>query len=382
MVLTMLLTEEYLLVQESARSLAEKMIRPHVDEWEKNKQFPKSAMQALGKAGFLGMMVPAQWGGSESDHLAFVLAVVEIAKACGSVSTVMSVNNSLVCAPILKFGTKAQHEQFLTPLAQGRQLGAFCLSEPQAGSDAANCQTTAIHKGDTFVLNGVKQFVTNGQHADVAIVFAKTDPSLKQEGLSAFIVPTNTPGFSVAKLEHKMGQHASEIAQIVLDDCHVSAAYLLGTQGQGYKIALGNLEGGRLGIAAQAVGMAEEALRLSIQYAKERKTFGKFLYEHQVISFKLADMATQLEAAKQLLYHAAMLRDANKPCLKEASMAKLFASEMAEKVCREAIQIYGGYGYLQDFPLERIYRDVRVTTIYEGTSEIQRYIIGRELVAD
>jgi len=378
----MLLTEEYLLVQESTRSLAEKMIRPFVEEWEKNKTFPQTAITALGQAGFLGMLVPEQFAGSASNNLAFVLSVVEIAKACGSISTIMSVHNSLVCAPILKFGTQAQKEQFLIPLARGEKMGAFCLTEPQAGSDAANCQTTATHHGDTFVLNGVKQFVTNGKHADIAIVFARTDSNSKQQGLSAFIVPTNTKGFEVAKIEHKMGQHASEIAQIVLDDCHVPASYLLGSQGQGYKIALGNLEGGRLGIAAQSVGMAEEALRLSLQYSKERKTFDKFLYQHQAISFKLADMATKLEAAKQLLYHAAMLRDANKPCLKEASMAKLFASEAAEEICREAIQIYGGYGYLQDFPLERIYRDVRVTTIYEGTSEIQRYIISKELIAE
>ncbi len=377
----MLLTEEYLLVQESTRSLAEKMIRPFVEEWEKNKTFPEVAINALGQAGFLGMLVPEKFAGSESDHLAFVLSVIEIAKASGSISTIMSVQNSLVCAPILKFGTKAQQEQFLIPLARGEKLGAFCLSEPQAGSDAANCQTIATHHGDTFVLNGVKQFVTNGKHADIAIVFAKTDTASKNQGLSAFIVPTSTKGFEVAKIEHKMGQHSTEIAQIVLDDCHVPAAYLLGSQGQGYKIALGNLECGRLGIAAQSIGMAEEALRLSLQYAKERKAFDKFLYQHQAISFKLADMATQLEAAKQLLYHAALLRDANKPCLKEASMAKLFASEAAEKICREAIQIYGGYGYLQDFPLERIYRDVRVTTIYEGTSEIQRYIISKELIA-
>lgn len=379
-VLTMLLTEEYLLVQESTRSLADKVIRPFVEDWERNKTFPKAAITALGQAGFLGMLVPVQFAGSQSDYLAFVISVVEIAKACASVSTIMSVHNSLICAPILKFGTKAQQEQFLIPLARGEKLGAFCLTEPQAGSDAINCQTTAHHHGDTFTLNGVKQFVTNGKHADIAIVFAKTDPHSKP-GLSAFIVPTNTPGFQVAKIEHKMGQHASEIAQIVLDDCHVPATYMLGNPGEGYKIALSNLEGGRLGIAAQAVGMAEEALRLSLQYAKERKTFDKFLFQHQAISFKLADMATQLEAAKQLLYHAALLRDANKPCLKEAAMAKLFASEAAEIICREAIQIYGGYGYLQDFPLERIYRDVRVTTIYEGTSEIQRYIIGKELIA-
>ncbi|HRE30788.1 MAG TPA: acyl-CoA dehydrogenase family protein [Candidatus Berkiella sp.] len=378
----MLLTEEYLLVQETARALADKVIRPHVEEWEKNKIFPRLAVDALSQAGFMGMLIPEQFAGSQSDHLAFVLSIIEIAKASGSVSTIMSVHNSLVCTPILKFGTKAQQEQFLIPLAHGEKLGAFCLSEPQAGSDAANCQTYAAHHGDTFILNGVKQFVTNGQHADIAIIFARTDKSSKQGGLSAFIVPTNTPGFQVAKLEHKMGQHASEIAQIVLEDCRIPAAYMLGNFGEGYKIALGNLEGGRLGIAAQAIGMAEEAFRLSLQYAKERKTFDKFLYQHQAIGFKLADMATQLEAAKHLLYHAASLRDANRPCLKEASMAKLFASEVAEKVCREAIQIYGGYGYLQDFPLERIYRDVRVAMIYEGTSEIQRYIIGKELIKD
>lgn len=382
MVLTMLLTDEYLLVQESTRSLADRVIRPHSQTWEQNKTFPRLAIDALAQAGFLGMLVPEQFAGSQSDHLAFVLSIIEIAKASGSVSTIMSVHNSLACAPILKFGNKQQQEQFLIPLASGQQLGAFCLSEPQAGSDAANCLTTATMQGDSFVLNGVKQFVTNGQHADLAIIFAKTDPNLQQAGLSAFIVPTNTPGYQVAKLENKMGQHASEIAQIVLDNCKVPTTNLLGQLGQGYKIALGNLEGGRLGIAAQAVGMAEEALHLSLQYAKERKTFDKFLYQHQAISFKLADMATKLTAAKQLLYHAAMLRDANRPCLKEASMAKLFASEVAEEICREAIQIYGGYGYLQDFPLERIYRDVRVTTIYEGTSEIQRYIIGRELVAE
>ncbi|MCS5712391.1 acyl-CoA dehydrogenase family protein [Candidatus Berkiella aquae] len=378
----MLLTEEYLLVQETARSLADKVIRPHVEEWEKHKIFPRPAIDALAQAGFMGMLVPEQFAGSQSDHLAFVLSIIEIAKASGSVSTIMSVHNSLACAPILKFGTKAQQEQFLMPLARGEKLGAFCLSEPQAGSDAANCQTHASHHGDTFVLNGVKQFVTSGQHADIAIIFARTDKAAKQGGLSAFIVPTNTPGYQVAKLENKMGQHASEIAQIVLEDCRIPAAYMLGNLGEGYKIALGNLEGGRLGIAAQAIGMAEEALRLSMQYAKERKTFDHFLYQHQAIGFKLADMATQLEAAKQLLYHAALLRDANRPCLKEASMAKLFASEVAEKVCREAIQIYGGYGYLQDFPLERLYRDVRVAMIYEGTSEIQRYIISKELIKD
>lgn len=376
----MLLTQEQLLIQESARALANKAIRPFATKWANEKIFPQDALVALAQAGFLGMLIPQSWGGSEIDYISYVTVIREIAKADGALSTIVSVHNSVAMLPILNYGNEEQKKQFLLAMAKGEKLGAFCLSEPQAGSDAANLQTKAMRQGDEFILNGVKQFVTSGKHADIAIVFAVTDTSQKQHGISAFIVPTNTKGYQVAKIEHKMGQHASEIAQIVLDDCRIPLSYQLGALGEGYKIALSNLECGRLGIAAQAIGMAEEAFELSLLYAKERKTFGKFLYEHEAISFRLADMATELEAAKQLLLHAAHLRDQHLPCLKEASMAKLFASEVAEKICRQAIQIYGGYGYLADFPLERIYRDVRVTSIYEGTSDIQRLIIGRELI--
>jgi hypothetical protein len=378
--LIMLLTEEQLLIQESARALADKSIRPFALTWDQQKNIPKTALQPLAQAGFMGMLIPSAWDGANIDHIAYTLVISELAKACGALSTLISVHNSVASLPILHFGNDWQKDTFLRPMARGEKLGAFCLSEPQAGSDASNLQTKAIRDGDEFVIQGVKQFVTSGQQADIAIVFATTDPAATQNNITAFIVPTNTPGYQVAKIEKKMGQHACEIAQIVFDDCRIPATNQLGELGQGYKIALHNLECGRLGIAAQAIGMAEEALALSLQYAQERKTFGKFLYEHQSISFTLADMATQLMAAKQLLYHAATLRDQKLRCLKEVSMAKLFATEVAEKICRQAMQIYGGYGYLEDFPLERLYRDVRVTSIYEGSSEIQRMIIGRELI--
>ncbi len=375
----MLLTEEQRLIQDAVRALANKAIRPFAQSWAKEKSFPAAALKELSQAGLMGMLVPAQWQGAQISYVAYVLALIEIAKADGALSTIVSVHNSVASLPILNFGNEQQKEQFLKPMAKGEKLGAFCLSEPQAGSDAVNLQTKAIKKGNDFVISGVKQFVTSGQHADIAIVFALTNSDDKKHGISAFIVPTNTKGYSVAKIEDKMGQHASEIAQIVFDEMLIPASYQLGQAGEGYKIALSNLESGRLGIAAQAIGMAEEAFNLSLAYAQERKTFGKFIIEHEALRFRLADMATQLEAAKQLLFHAATLKDNQQPCLKEASQAKLFASEMAEKVCREALQIFGGYGYLQDFPIERIYRDVRVTSIYEGTSDIQRLIIAREL---
>jgi butyryl-CoA dehydrogenase len=380
--LIMLLNEEHLLIQNTAKSLADKVIRPYSAAWAKTQQFPHSALEALSHAGFMGMLIPEELGGANLDHVAYALIITEIAKADGAVSTIVSVHNSVASLPIVKFGTTAQKQEFLPRMAKGEWLGAFCLSEPQAGSDASQLSTTAQQQGETFILNGVKQFVTSAQHAKVAIVFAVTDPSLKHKGISAFIVPTDTPGYQIAKIEHKMGQEASEIAQVVFDNVQIPAHYLLGNLGQGYAIALSNLECGRLGIAAQALGMAEEAYHLSVNYTQVRKSFGKFLYEHQAIGYKLADMATELEAAKQLLFYAAQKRDAHLPCLKEASMAKLFASEVAERICRHAIQIYGGYGYLQDFPLERIYRDVRVTSIYEGTSDIQRMIIARELLKD
>ena len=379
----MLLTEEQLLIQESARTLADKNIRPFAQEWDEQKNIPRQALDSLSEAGFMGMLIPDTWNGSQIDYVAYTLVIAEIAKACPALSTMLSVHNSVASLPILRWGNEWQKETFLKPLAKGEKLGAFCLSEPQAGSDAAHLQTKATANGDNFILQGVKQFVTAGKHADIAIVFAKTQMETSPEkSITAFIVPTNTPGYHIAKIENKMGQHACEIAQIVFEDCIIPATHQLGNLGEGYKIALQNLESGRLGIAAQCIGIAEEALALSVQYSQERKTFGKYLYEHQALNFMLADMATQLEAAKQLLTHAAHLMDNKKRCLKEVSMAKLFASEMAEKICRQAIQIYGGYGYLSDFPLERLYRDVRVASIYEGSSEIQRMIIGRELISN
>jgi len=370
----MLLTEEQLLIQKSTRTLAEKYIRPFAHQWDQEKKMPPSALAPLAHAGLMGMLIPKAFDGSHIDHLAYTLVIAEIAQACGALSTLLSVHNSVGSLPILHFGTPWQKETFLRPLAKGEQLGAFCLSEPDAGSDAASIKTQALRQGEHYVIQGVKQFVTGAQQASLAIVFAQTGT-----GISAFIVPTQTPGYHVTKIENKMGQHACEIAQVTFDNCEIPSSHLLGEEGEGYKIALSNLECGRLGIAAQSIGMAEEALTLSLHYVQERKTFGKFLYQHQAIAFMLADMATQLEAAKQLVYHSAYLRDMGQRCLKEVAMAKLFASEVAEKICRQAIQLHGGYGYLEDFPLERIYRDVRATSIYEGTSEIQRLIIAREL---
>lgn len=376
----MILTEEQRMIQESVAQLTQKWVRPFRDKWAKEKHFPIEALKELGKAGFLGMLIPESYGGSNLSHVNYVNVLMEIAKADGALSTIVSVQNSLASLPVLNFGSEDQKKKYLPLLTSGEKIGAFCLTEPQAGSDAVNIQTTAKPHSDGFILNGVKQFITSGKNAQLSVVFAQTDANAKSKGITAFIVPTDLKGYNVAKVESKMGQQASEIAQIVFEDMVVSKEYQLGQVGEGYKIALSNLEGGRLGIAAQAIGIAMEAFEHSLQYAKERKSMGKYLFEHQAISFKLADMATQIEAAKQLLYHAATLKDHRMPCIKEAAQAKLFASEMAESVCREAIQIYGGYGYLQDFPLERFYRDVRVTTIYEGTSEVQRMIISKALV--
>lgn len=378
--LSMLLTEQHRLILEMANAITEKTIRPFTKMDKEEKLYPSESLKSLAQAGLMGMLIPEEWGGSQIDHLSYVLVLAEIAKANAALSTLVSVHNSVATLPLLHFGTELQKESFLRPLAKGQKLGAFCLSEPQAGSDISNLITKAQRHGDNYILNGVKQFVTNGQHADIAIIFAVTQSTSSLHEITAFIVPTHTPGYTVAKIENKMGQHQAELAQIVLDNVTIPVSYQLGNQGEGAKIALSSLECGRLGIAAQSLGIAEEALRLSIQYSLERKSFGKFLHQHQAIGFKLADMATQLEATKSLVYHAATLRDHHLPALKEISMAKLFASETAEKICREAIQIYGGYGYLKDFPLERLYRDVRATTIYEGTSDIQRMIIKRELI--
>ena len=375
----MWLSEEQSLIRDTLRAFAQERLAPHSARWDREHHFPRAELSALGELGVLGIVVPERWGGADLDYVSLAVALEEIAAGDGSVSTIVSVQNSVVCGPINAFGTDAQKERFLVPLARGEALGCFCLSEPQVGSDAGAIATRAHRDGDFFVLNGVKQFITTGKNAAVAVVFAVTDKVAGKKGISAFLVPTSTPGYGVARVEEKLGQRASDTAQIVFESCRVPVANLLGSEGQGYRIALANLEMGRIGIAAQAVGMARAAFDAALAYARERTSFGKALVAHQAINFKLADMATQIEAARQLTWHAAALRDAGQPCLKEASMAKLFASEMAERVCSDAIQIHGGYGYVTDFPVERIYRDVRVCQIYEGTSEIQRLVIGRAL---
>jgi alkylation response protein AidB-like acyl-CoA dehydrogenase len=378
----MILSESQILIRDTAREFAAERLAPFAADWDRRHEFPRDALAEMGKLGFLGMLVPSDWDGAGTDHVSYALALEEIAAGCGAVSTIMSVHNSVGCMPILKYGSPAQQERFLRPMARGEQIGAFCLTEPQAGSDASALKTTAKRIGDRWVLNGTKQFITSGKNGDVAIVFAVTDPSQGKRGISAFIVPTATPGYLVARVEEKLGQHASDTAQIVFEDMAVSDDLLLGRAGEGYRIALGNLEGGRIGIAAQSVGMARAAFEAARLYAKDRMAFGVPIIEHQAVGFRLADMAVKIDAARHMLLHAAALRDAGLPCLKEAAMAKLFASEIAEAVCSAAIQIHGGYGYLADFPVERIYRDVRVCQIYEGTSDIQRLIIARQLAGE
>ncbi len=378
----MILTQEQKMIRDMARDFAQSRLLPNAEEWDKTDHFPAQELKEMGELGLYGMTMPEEWGGSDIDYVSFALAIEEIAAGDGACSTILSVNNSVVCGPLLKFGSDFLKETYLKPLASGDMLGCFCLTEPQAGSDASALKTKAVKDGDSYVLNGTKQFITSGKHADVAIVFAVTDPDAGKRGISAFAVPTDNPGYKVASIEEKMGQHASDTAQIFFDDCRIPADHLIGEEGQGYKIALSNLESGRIGIAAQCVGMARAAYEASLQYSKERESFGKLIQEHQAVSFRLADMATQLQAAHLMVMHAAELRDAGLPCLKEACMAKLFASEVAEKICSDAIQIHGGYGYLKDFPVERIFRDVRVAQIYEGTSDIQRIVIARQIAAE
>ena len=379
----MLLSQEQELIRDSVRDYAQAQIAPFAADWDRNATFPGEALQGLAQLGLYGMIVPEQWGGAATDMVSLVLALEEIAAADGACSTIISVQNSVVCGVILQYGTEAQKEQFLKPLAKGDWLGCFCLTEPHVGSDAGAIRSSAKRAsdgaGDEYIINGVKQFITSGKHADIAIVFAVTDPHAGKRGISAFIVPTETPGYQVASLETKLGQRASDTAQIVFEDLRISANYRLGEEGEGYKIALANLESGRIGIAAQSIGMARAAFEQALDYAQQRESFGQPIFDHQAVNFRLADMATQIEVARQMTLHAASLKDAGKACLKEASMAKLFASEMAEKVCSDAIQIHGGYGYVNDFAVERIYRDVRVCQIYEGTSDVQRLVIGRSL---
>ncbi|MCK6404606.1 MAG: acyl-CoA dehydrogenase [Rhodocyclaceae bacterium] len=376
----MILTQEQEMIRDAMRDFAQERLAPFAGEWDRNHTFPAEALKELGALGAMGVVVPEEWDGAGMDYMSLVLMLEEIAAGDGATSTIVSVQNSLACGITMKYGSDEQKEKYLKPLARGDMLGCFCLTEPHTGSDASAITTRATRDGDHFVLNGVKQFITTGKHAQVAIVFAVTDKAAGKKGISCFLVPTETPGYIVARIEEKMGQHASDTAQIIFENCRIPASCLLGKEGDGYRIALSNLEAGRIGIAAQSVGMARSALDAAVKYAKERVAFGVPLTGHQAVSFRLADMATQVDAARLMVWRAAMLKDAGKPCLKEASMAKMFASEIAEKVCSDAIQIHGGYGYTSDFPVERIYRDVRVSQIYEGANDIQRLVIGRAIV--
>lgn len=375
----MLLSEDQRMVRDAVRDFVQAEIKPKAALWDKHCTFPAQELKGLAALGCYGIAVPEEWGGAGLDYTSLALIIEEIAAGDGATSTIISVTNCPVCSILMSYANVAQKEQWLRPLAAGDMLGAFCLTEPHTGSDASALRTSATKVDDHYVLNGVKQFITSGKTADVAIVMAVTDKAAGKKGISAFLVDTKTPGYIVARLEDKLGQHASDTAQIVFENCKVPAENLIGDEGMGYKIALSGLEGGRIGIASQALGMARAAFDAALSYAKDRQAFGQAIFEHQAVQFRLSDMATQIEAARQLILHAASLKDAGLPCLKEAAMAKLFASEMAEKVCSDAIQIHGGYGYLSDFPVERIYRDVRVAQIYEGTSDIQRILISRAL---
>jgi len=377
----MLLTQDQEMIRDAVRQFAQTALWPHAAQWDKTHHFPKEAHQGLAALGAYGICVPEEFGGANLDYLTLSLVLEEIAAGDGGVSTTISVTNCPVNAILMRHGNAQQKKDWLTPLAQGQMLGAFCLTEPHVGSDASGLRTTAVKDGDAYVINGVKQFITSGKHGDVAIVIAVTDKGAGKRGMSAFLVPTNSPGYVVARLEDKLGQHSSDTAQINFDNCRVPAENLIGSEGEGYKIALGALEGGRIGIASQSIGMARSAFEVALAYAKDRESFGTPIFNHQAVGFRLAECATKIEAARQLTWHAAALRDAGRPCLKEAAMAKLYASEIAEEVCTAAIQTLGGYGYVSDFPVERIYRDVRVCQIYEGTSDVQKILIQRALAA-
>jgi butyryl-CoA dehydrogenase len=378
----MLLTEEQEQVREVAREFAQRSLLPHSAEWDSESVFPQAALRELGRLGFMGMTVPPEWDGAGSDYVGYALALEEIAAGDGAVSTIMSGHNSVGCMPLVEYGSPKQKEKYLRPMARGELLSAFCLSEPQSGSDAGAIRTRAERRHGSYILNGTKQFVTSGKNADVALVFAATDFTLGKRGISCFIVETKQSGYRVGRVESKMGQHASDTCEVRFEDLSVAAENRLGAEGQGYRIALANLEGGRIGIAAQAVGMARAAHEIALGYAQERESFGKTIIEHQAVAFRLADMATQLEAAHQLVLHAAALRSQGMPCLKQASMAKLFATEAAEAICSDAMQTMGGAGYMTDYGVERIYRAVRVSKIYEGTNDIQRLVIARAIVAE
>jgi alkylation response protein AidB-like acyl-CoA dehydrogenase len=375
----MILTEEHQMIRDALRSYSQERLAPNAARWDREHYFPKEELKELAQLGAFGVAVPEEYGGAGLDYVSLALVLEEIAAGDGGTSTIISVNNCPVCSIAMMYANEEQKQRWLRPLAQGELLGAFALTEPHTGSDAAALRTTAVRDGDDYVLNGTKQFITSGKNGDVAIVMAVTDKAAGKKGISAFWVPTDTPGYIVAGIEHKMGQHSSDTAQILLENCRIPARNLIGEEGMGYKIALSGLEGGRIGIASQSVGMARAAFEAALTYAKERESFGKPIFEHQSVQFKLSEMAMKIEAARQLILHAASMKDAGQPCLKEAAMAKLFASEMAERVVSDAMQVFGGYGYVNDFPVERIYRDVRVCQIYEGTSDIQKILIARAL---
>ncbi|MBX4863959.1 acyl-CoA dehydrogenase [Rhizobium leguminosarum bv. viciae] len=375
----MILSDLQQQISDLARDFARDRLAPGAAKRDREHLFPREELKEMGELGLLGMLVPEAYGGSDTGVVAYAAALEEIAAGDGPCSTIMSVHSSVGCVPILKFGTEEQRQRFLPKLASGEWIGGFALTEPQAGSDASNLKTRARRDGDHYVLDGSKQFITSGKNGDVIIVFAVTDPDAGKKGITAFIVPTNTPGYEVIRVEEKLGLHSTDTCQIAFNNMRIPAELRLGAEGEGYRIALANLEGGRIGIAAQAVGMARAAFEAARDYARERTAFGKPIFEHQAVAFRLADMAVQIEAARQLVFHAASLREAGLPCLSEASMAKLFASEMAERVCSDAIQVHGGYGYMADYPVERIYRDVRICQIYEGTSDVQRMVIARNL---
>ncbi len=375
----MILSDLQQQIRDLARDFARERLAPGAAARDRSHAFPRDELKEMGELGLLGMLVPEEFGGSETGTVAYAAALEEIAAGDGACSTIMSVHSSVGCVPILKFGTDEQKQRFLPKLSTGEWIGGFALTEPQAGSDASNLRSRARRDGDHYVLDGNKQFITSGKNGQMIIAFAVTDPSAGKKGITAFIVPTDTPGYEVIRVEDKLGLHSSDTCQIAFNEMRIPAGLRLGGEGDGYRIALANLEGGRIGIGAQAVGMAQAAFEAARNYARERTSFGKPIIEHQAVAFRLAEMATQIEAARQLVFHAAQLRESGLPCLSEASMAKLFASEMAERVCSDAIQIHGGYGYIADYPVERIYRDVRICQIYEGTSDVQRMVIARNL---
>jgi alkylation response protein AidB-like acyl-CoA dehydrogenase len=375
----MLLNEDQVMIRDAVRTFAQAELWPHAAQWDHDHTFPREAHQGLAALGAYGICVPEEFGGAGLGYLTLALVLEEIAAGDGGTSTAISVTNCPVNAILMRYGSDAQKKKWLTRLAQGELLGVFCLTEPHVGSDASALRTTATREGDSYVINGVKQFITSGKNGHLAVVIAVTDKGAGKRGMGAFLVPTDTPGYIVSRLEEKIGQHSSDTAQITFENCRIPAESLIGEEGEGYRIALSALEGGRIGIAAQSVGMARSALDVAIDYAKQRESFGTAIFNHQAVSFRLAECATKLEAARQLIWHAAALRDAGQPCLKEAAMAKLFASEAAEQICSAAIQTLGGYGYVNDFPVERIWRDVRVCQIYEGTSDVQKIIIARGL---